>query len=121
MKYLTLNNDLMLIKHGSGVFIDKYSLKTMELLKRWQKTDFYSDDDSSLEIHRLEFSSNFYLVMNVEINDELNVLDLFIFPTLQHIRRLESSYLVLYLPLNNYWIIKRINEANSSKLMLTNI
>ncbi|CAF1631681.1 unnamed protein product [Adineta ricciae] len=118
MKYLTLNNDLMLIKHGSGIFIDKYSLKTMELLKRWQKTDFYSNDDNSLEIHRLEFSSNFYLVMNVEINDELNVLDLFILPTLQHIRRLENSYLVLYLPLNNYWIIKRINEVNRQDLCL---
>ncbi|UJR35141.1 hypothetical protein I4U23_027912 [Adineta vaga] len=118
MKYLTLNNDLMLIKHGNGLFIDKYSLKSMELLKRWSKTDFYPNDESLVDIHRLEFSSNFYLVMNVEINDETNVLDLFIFPTLQHIRRLENCYFILYLPLNNYWIIKQINDSNQHDLCL---
>ncbi|CAF0762555.1 unnamed protein product [Adineta steineri] len=118
MKYLTINNDVMLIKHSNGSFIDKYSLKTMELIKRWTKNDFYVDDENTIDINRIEFYSNSYLAMNTEINDEMNVLDLFIFPTIQHIRRLENSYLILYLPLNNYWIIKQINENNQIDLCL---
>ncbi len=33
IKYLSVNNDLMLIKHGNGLFIDNYSLTLMELIK----------------------------------------------------------------------------------------
>ncbi len=118
MKYLSINNHFMLIKHGNGLFIDKYSLKTMELIKRWSKSDFYGDEENTIDIHRIEFYSNSYLAMNIEINDENNVLDLFIFPNIQHIRRLENSYLMLYLPLNNYWIIKQINENNQTDICL---
>jgi len=121
MKYLSVNNDLMLIKHGNGLFLDNYSLKKMELIKRWIKKDFYlDDDDNTIDIHRIEFDSNFYLAMNVEINDEKNVLDLFTFPNIQHLRRLENSYLILYLPLNNYWIIKQKKDNNQIDLCLLN-
>jgi hypothetical protein len=119
MKYLSINNDLMLIKHGNGVFIDSYSLKTMELIKHWIKKDFYSDDDDdTIDIHRIEFYSNIYLAMNIEINDEKNLLDLFTFPNIQHIKRLNNCYLILYLPLNNYWIIKQKNDDNQMNLCL---
>jgi len=118
MKYLSINNDLMLIKHGNGVFIDSYSLKTMELMKHWTKKDFYLNDENIIDIHRIEFYSNFYLAMNIEINDEKNLLDLFTFPNIQHIRRLENCYLILYLPLNNYWIIKQKNDNNQMDLCL---
>jgi hypothetical protein len=107
MKSISVNNDLMLIKHGNGLFIDNYSLKKMELINRWTKNDFYPDAENPINIHRVEFYSNVYLAMNVELNDDNNVLDLFIYPDMQHIRRLENSYLILYLPLNNYWIIKQ--------------
>jgi hypothetical protein len=43
------------------------------------KKDFYPDNENSIDIHRIEFYSNYYLTMNVEINDEKYVLDLFIF------------------------------------------
>lgn len=113
MKYLSVNNDLMLIKHGNGLFIDNYSLKTMELIKRWIKKDFYPNIENTIDIHRIEFYSNYYLAMNVEINDEKDVLDLFIFSNIQHIRRIENSYLILYLPLNHSWIIKQRNNDNN--------
>jgi len=118
MKYLSINNDLMLIKHGNGIFIDSYSLKTMELIKHLTKKDFYLNDENIIDIHRIEFYSNFYLAMNIEINDEKNLLDLFTFPNIQHIRRLENCYLILYLPLNNYWIIKQKNDNNQMDLCL---
>jgi hypothetical protein len=56
--------------------------------------------------------------MNVEINDEKDVLDLFIFSNIQHIRRIEHSYLILYLPLNHSWIIKQRNEHQQTDLCL---
>ncbi len=118
MKYLSVNNDIMLIKHGNGLFIDNYSLKTMELIQRWTKKDFYSDNENTIDIHRIEFYSNYYLAMNVEINDEKDVLDLFIFSNIQHIRRIEHSYLILYLPLNHSWIIKQRNEHQQTDLCL---
>ena len=119
MKYLSVNNDIMLIKHGNGLFIDNYSLKTMELIRRWTKKDFYpNDDDKNIDIHRIEFYSNYYLAMNVEINDEKDVLDLFIFSNIQHIRRIENSYLILYLPLNHSWIIKQRNDDNHNQIDL---
>jgi hypothetical protein len=120
MKYLSVNNDLMLIKHGNGLFIENYSLKEMKLIQRWKKKDFYTNNEDIIDIHRIEFSSNFYLAMNVEINDEKDVLDLFLFPNIQHIRRLENCYLILYLPLNNSWIIKQTNENNQSNLCFLN-
>ena len=119
MKYITVKNNLILIKHGNGIFIDKYSLETMQLIKRWSKNNFYTfDNEDEINIHRIEFYSNFYLAMNIEINEDKNVLDLFILSHIQHIRRLENSYLILYLPLNNYWIIKQINENNQIDLCL---
>ncbi|CAF0774813.1 unnamed protein product [Rotaria sordida] len=118
MKYISVNNDLLLIKHGHGLFIDNYSLEKMELLKRWSKQDFYPNNENTIDIHRIELYSNFYLAMNVEINDDNDVLDLFIVPNIQHIRRLENSYLMLYLPLNNYWIIKQKQDNNQIDLCL---
>lgn len=113
MKYISVYNDLLLIKHSHGLFIDEYSLEKMELIKRWSKEDLYPNDAERISIHRIELYSNCYLMMNVEIDDENDVLDLFIFPTMQHIRRLENSYLILYLPLNNYWIIKQQQQENN--------
>ncbi len=69
MKYFSGNNGLILIEHGNGSFIDNYSLKTMELIKHWKK-DFYPDNRNSIVIHRIEFYSNYYLAINVEVNDE---------------------------------------------------
>ena len=71
-----------------------------------------------MAIHRLELYSNSYLAMNVELNDENDVIDLFFLPDLQHIRRLESAYLVVYLPLNNYWIIKQKPDDQQASLCL---
>lgn len=118
MKYITVNNDIILIKHGDGLFIDSYSLEKMELIKRWTKNDFYPGVESTIYIHRIELYSNFYLAMNVEIDDDNDVLDLFIFPNMQHVRRLENSYLIHYLPLNNYWIIKQKKDHNETDLCL---
>jgi len=122
MKYLSINNDLMLIKHGNGLFIDNYSLNTMELIKQWTKKDFYYDDDDEnlIDIHRIEFYSNFYLALNIEINDEENFLDLFSFPNIQHIKRFNNCYLILYLPINNSWIIKQKNDNNQMDLCILN-
>ncbi|CAF1155742.1 unnamed protein product [Adineta ricciae] len=75
-------------------------------------------DEIRLNTHGIDDSiklCKFLTIINILL---LNVLDLFILPTLQHIRRLENSYLVLYLPLSNYWIIKRVNEANRQDLCL---
>lgn len=119
MKYLSVNNDLMLIKYGDGVLIENYSLKTMELIQHWRKKDFYpnTDEQMNIQIHRIEFYSNYYLAMNVEINDEKDVLDFFIFSNIQHIRRIDQSYLILYLPLNQSWIIKQqIDDIHLSLL-----
>jgi hypothetical protein len=41
MEYVSLKNDLVLIKHGNGLFIDSYSLWTMELIEHLEK-DFLS-------------------------------------------------------------------------------
>ncbi|CAF3928253.1 unnamed protein product, partial [Rotaria sp. Silwood1] len=49
----------------------------MELIKRWSKKDFYPDNENTIDIHRIELYSNIYLAMNVEINDDNDVLDLF--------------------------------------------
>ncbi len=45
IKYLSVNNDLMLIKHGNGLFIDNYSLTTMEYKSMkiiWKCVDTHS-------------------------------------------------------------------------------
>jgi hypothetical protein len=42
MEYVSLKDDLVLIRHDKGLFMDNYSLKTMELIKHWKK-DFYPD------------------------------------------------------------------------------
>lgn len=120
MKYLSINNDLMLIKYSDGILIENYSLKTMELIQRWQKKDFYPEDDEQINIaiHRIEFYSNYYLAMNVEINEEYDVLDFFIFSNIQHIRRIERSYLILYLPLNQSWIIKQQQQEENHLSLL---
>ena len=120
MQYLSINNDLMLIKYGDGILIENYSLKTMDLVQHWQKKDFYPEDNEqqmNIAIHRIEFYSNYYLAMNVEINEEYDVLDFFIFSNIQHIRRIERSYLILYLPLNQSWIIKQ-QQTNDNHLSL---
>ncbi|CAF3292747.1 unnamed protein product [Rotaria socialis] len=118
MKYISINNDILLIKHGHGLFVDSYSLEKMELIKRWTKNDFYPDTENTIYIHRIELYSNFCLAMNVEIDEDNDVLDLFIFPNMQHLRRIDNSYLLLYLPLNNYWIIKQKKENNQTDLCL---
>lgn len=121
MKYLSVNNDLMLIKYGDGVLIENYSLKTMELIQHWHKEDFYPNDEQmTIEIHRIEFYSNYYLAMNVEMNDEKDVLDFFIFSNIQHIRRIDRSYLILYLPLNQSWIIKQQTDQIRLSLLEQN-
>ena len=118
MKHISVNNEFMIIKHGQGSTIDYYSMKTMQSIKRWSKRDFYPSDDDSMAIHRIELYSNSYLAMNVELNDENDVIDLFVLPDLQHIRRLEGAYLVVYLPLNNYWIIKQKPDDQQASLCL---
>ena len=116
MKSLCLDQDWMLIKHGSGSWIDYYSLKTFDLLKRWSKTDFYAYEQTTVEIHRMELYSNVYLAMNVELNEDTDVLDLFLLPNLQHVRRVDNAYLTLYLPLKNYWIIKTKSHEENEQL-----
>ena len=112
MKYMSVYQQKLLIKHGNGVVIDFYSLKTFELVRRWSKKDFYDCDDTQFEIHRIELYTDSNLAMNVEINEERNVLDLFSLINLQHIRRIENAYSIVYLPLNNYWIIKTRNDQD---------
>ena len=90
----------------------------MELIKRWTKNDFYPAEDKPIDIHRIEFYANFYLAMNVEINDDQDVLDFFIFPNIQHIRRIENAYLILYFPLNHSWLIKQRNDLDQNDLCL---
>ena len=64
----------------------------------------------------MELYSNVYLAMNVELNEDIDVLDLFLLPHLQHVRRVDNAYLILYLPLTNYWIIKMKNNEENEPL-----
>ncbi|CAM4750820.1 unnamed protein product [Rotaria magnacalcarata] len=73
MKYISINNDILLIKHGHGLFVDSYSLEKMKLIKRWTKNDFYPDTENTIYIHRIELYSNFCLAMNVEIDEDNDV------------------------------------------------
>jgi len=121
MKYLSIQNDLMLIKHSNGTFIEYYSLKNFQLLKQWKKEEFYRENHSNISIHRIEFDANYNLAMNVEIDEEIDYLDLFSFPDLQHLRRLENCYLIVYFPLNTCWIIKQKVNTNQTHLCLLNL
>ncbi len=88
MKYFSGNNGLILIEHGNGLFIDSYSLWTRELIEHWEK-DFYPDNWNSVDIHRIEFYSNHYLAMNVEVDNGKDILDLFIyFRNIRHLRQM---------------------------------
>lgn len=118
MKYLSVQHDSMLIKHGNGVVIDFYSLKKLELIHRWSKSDFYKFDDVQVDIHRIEFYSNSFLAMNVELNEENDVIDIFLLPQLQHVRRIENAYLIFYFSSNNFWIIKEKFDENSMNFAL---
>jgi hypothetical protein len=117
MKYLSANNDLILIKHGNGLLIDSYSLQTIELIKHREK-DFYPDNGHSIDIHRIEFYSNYYFAMNVEVNDEEDILDLFFFSNIQPMRQMENVYLILYLPFNYSWSIRQRNDHQQMDLCL---
>ncbi len=48
--------------------------------------------------------------MDVEINHKKDILDLSIYffsSNIQHIRRMENVYLILYLPFDHSWIIRQ--------------
>jgi len=59
--------------------------------------------------------------MDVEVNHKKNILDLSIYffsSNIQHIRRMEIVYLILYLPFDHSWIIRQQNDHQQTDLCL---
>jgi len=117
MKYFANYRDHLIINYGLGAFIEHWTLRKLQLIKRWTKCDLF-ENENDVEINRIGLCTYEIMALNVDLYDGgslmdvLSVIELINIETMTKLKRIPSSLFVLHVS-PTQWLIKHKDVDNA--------